>query len=111
MEHWDGVTEYESCRKSTAKIILGNLKEKNGTEPLGICEGRSPRKMAKRLIEKLRLRVDELRELVNRNPHMPLGEVQQAVGEVEEIIMSLRGKELLKILDKKEVEKIGGKET
>ena len=42
--------------------------------------------MAKRLIEKLRLQVDELRELVNRNPHMPLGEVQRAVGAVQEII-------------------------
>ena len=55
----------------------------------------------KSLVKKLRLQVDELRELVNSNPHVPLREVQQVVGEVEEIIMSLREKELLKILDKK----------
>jgi len=40
----------------------------------------------KSLVKKLRLQVDELRELVNRNPHMPLGEVQRAVGAVQEII-------------------------
>jgi 5-methylthioribose kinase len=57
--------------------------------------------MAKRLIEKLRLEIDELRQLVNMNPHFDLREVQRAVGAVEEIVMSLREKELLKILAKK----------
>lgn len=52
--------------------------------------------MAKKLIEKLRLQVNELVELVNRNPHMPLEEVQRAVGAVQEIIWSLRERELRK---------------
>lgn len=54
----------------------------------------------------LRLQVNELKVLVNRNPHMPLGEVQRAEGAVQEIIWSLRERELLKILDKKEVKKL-----
>lgn len=52
--------------------------------------------MAKKLIKKLQLQVDELRQLVNMNPHFNLREIERAVSDVEEIVLSLREKELRK---------------
>lgn len=57
--------------------------------------------MAKRLVEKLRLQVDELRQLVNMNPHFDLREVEGAVRSVEEIVLSLRDREIRKMFAKK----------